>query len=66
MKLKLLALVMGTVGTTAMTACSKCKVCTKENEAEVRLCEKDYDSQTEYGFAVDVMEADGYNCKESF
>lgn len=66
MKLKLLALLLGTVGITALGACSKCKVCTKENSPEVRLCEKDYGSQTEYGFAVDVKEADGYTCNESF
>ena len=65
MKLKMLALLIGTVGITGMSACTKCKVCTKESSPEVRLCEKDYDTDTEYGFAIDTQEAQGYECKES-
>lgn len=48
-----------------MSACTKCKICTKESSPEVRLCEKDYGSSTEYGLAVDAREAQGYTCKES-
>lgn len=65
MKMKLIALLIGASGVTGMSACTKCKVCTKESAAEVRLCEKDYGSKTQYGLAVDAMEAQGYSCKES-
>jgi hypothetical protein len=40
----------------------KCEVCTKENSPEVRICEDDYDSNTEYGLVLDITEASGYNC----
>lgn len=65
MKLKLMALIIGAAGITGMSACTKCKVCTKENADEVRLCQKDYSSNTAYGLAVDAREAAGYTCKES-
>jgi len=48
-----------------MSSCSKCQVCTKTSEPEVRLCKGDYGTETEYGFAVDTREAQGYNCKAS-
>lgn len=63
--MKKLALFLAVAGTVGLTACSKCKICTKESSAEVRLCEKDYDNKTSYGFAVDAQEALGYTCKES-
>lgn len=59
------ALFLAIAATVGFTACSKCKICTKESSAEVRLCEKDYDSKTAYGLAVDVQEGLGYTCKES-
>ena len=48
-----------------MASCAKCTVCTKSNETDVRICEKDYDSKTEYGFAIDVYEAQDYDCGKS-
>ena len=65
MKMKIIALIIGVAGITGMSACKKCKVCTKDNGPEVRLCEKDYGSNTEYGFAVDAKEAEGYDCKDA-
>ena len=47
------------------SSCAKCKVCTKKSEAEVRLCEKDYNSNTEYGLRIDSYENNGYACKTS-
>ena len=47
----------------SFSSCKKCQICTKDSEPEVRICEKDYDSQTAYGFALDVQEALGYNCR---
>jgi len=65
MKMKLIAVLIAAAGITGMSACTKCKICTKESSPEVRLCEKDYGSSTEYGLAVDAREAQGYTCKES-
>ena len=65
MKIQVMAILIGLAGITGMSACTKCKVCTKNNSPEVRLCEKDYNSETEYGAAVDAKEADGYDCTES-
>jgi hypothetical protein len=48
-----------------LSSCSKCQVCTKENSNEVRICEKDYNSNTAYGFTIDTYEASGYSCKGS-
>lgn len=43
-------------------ASCKCTTCKKDGGSKVRLCEKDYDSNTEYGFAVDAYEVMGYEC----
>ncbi len=64
--MKKVALFVAAAGVLSMAACTKCKVCTKENSPEVRLCEKDYDTETEFGFAVDAADAGGYTCTESF
>lgn len=64
--MKKVALFVAAAGMLSMAACTKCKVCTKESSPEVRLCEKDYGSETEFGLAVDAAEANGYNCTESF
>ena len=64
-KMKLIALIIGAAGITGMSACRKCKICTKESSLEIRLCEKDYGSKTEYGLAVDALELQNYTCKES-
>lgn len=45
------------------SSCSKCEVCTKDNSNEVRICQKDYKSNTAYGLALDAQEAGGYECK---
>lgn len=49
----------------AFTSCTKCQVCSKSNSNEVRICEKDYNSNTSYGFTIDTYEASGYTCKSS-
>ena len=54
-----LALVMAT----GFTSCRKCVVCTQSGADEVRVCEGDYDSNTEYGLVVDGLELGGYNCR---
>lgn len=46
-------------------SCSKCQVCTKESEPEIRVCQKDYGNNTQYGLALDAYEASGYSCKNS-
>ncbi len=48
-----------------MSSCAKCTVCSKSNETDVRICEKDYDSNTAYGLAIDVYEAQDYDCGKS-
>ena len=45
------------------SSCRKCQICTKANSDEHRICEKDYDSNTAYGLAIDAKELDGYECK---
>ena len=46
------------------TSCQKkCELCTQESELEIRICESDYDSNTEYGLALDVIEGSGYTCR---
>lgn len=63
--MKRVALFLGIAATVGFTACTKCKICTKEDSNEVRICEKDFDNQSEYGLAVDAQEFLGYTCKES-
>lgn len=50
----------------SVASCTKCTVCTKSGSTDVRLCEKDYNSNTAYGVAVDAYEYAGYNCYKSF
>ncbi len=45
------------------TSCRKCEICTKDSSPEVRVCEGDYGSKTEYGLTIDGLEAAGYNCR---
>jgi len=47
----------------AMTSCGKCQLCTQDSEPELRVCRGDYDNNTQYGLALDVYEAGGYECK---
>jgi hypothetical protein len=65
MKKVLFASMFGILFAAGMSSCSKCQVCTKPSEAEARLCKGDYSSETEYGFAVDAKEAQGFECKAS-
>ena len=48
-----------------ITSCSKCQLCKKNNSPEVKVCEKDYNTNTEYGVAVDGYKAQGYTCNNS-
>jgi hypothetical protein len=47
----------------ALASCSDCEICTKDSAPEIRLCESDYDSNTEYGLALDYHTANGYDCR---
>jgi len=47
------------------SSCTKCKVCTKTNSPEIRVCEKDYNTSTQFSLAVDGFQASGYVCKQS-
>ena len=47
----------------SFSSCRKCQICTKSSEPEVRVCQGDYKSNTEYGLAVDLLEGGGYNCR---
>ncbi|MFN8310488.1 MAG: hypothetical protein U0T73_11040 [Chitinophagales bacterium] len=47
-------------------SCQKCTVCTKSNATDVRICKKDYNSNTAYGAAVDIYKAMNYDCTESW
>lgn len=59
-KIALLALLVASVG---FVSCSKCVTCTKENADTHKVCEKNYNSNTAYGLAIDAYEAMGYKCK---
>ncbi len=63
--MKSVFMLLAAVSLFTFSSCKKCTVCTKSNEPDVRYCEKDYDSNTEYGIAIDLKEADGYDCKSS-
>ncbi len=65
MKKVLFASVVALFFTVGMSSCSKCQICTKPSEPEVRICKGDYNSETEYGFALDTKKAQGYSCKAS-
>lgn len=45
------------------SSCNKCQNCTKSSSPEIKICDKDYSNNTEYGLALDAYEAQGYNCK---
>jgi|GEM_PF-960934 len=54
---------MAIVISLGLTSCSRCEICTRDNSNEIRVCEKDYDTNTAFGFTVDTYEATGYKCK---
>jgi hypothetical protein len=45
------------------TSCKRCQVCTRSSSPTVRVCEKDYKNNAEYGITLDGYEAVGYTCK---
>lgn len=47
-----------------IASCGKCVTCRKDGGSKTRICEKDYDSNTAYGFAIDVQEAQGFECND--
>lgn len=63
MKKVLLASAMSAIILMCFSSCRKCEVCTKESEPEVRVCEGDYGSKTEYGLTIDGYELAGYECR---
>lgn len=46
-----------------LSSCTDCDICTKDSSPEIRICEDDYSSSTEYGLALDLREAQGYDCR---
>ena len=65
MKKLVLLSAMSVIIITGFASCNKCQICTKESSNEIRVCQKDYSNNTEYGLALDSYEADGYSCKSS-
>jgi hypothetical protein len=63
MKKMYLSIAAAITMTMALGSCSKCVVCTKSASPEIRVCEKDYSSNTQYGVVVDGYELSGYSCK---
>ena len=59
----LLASAMSVIILMSFNSCRKCEICTKESSPEVRVCEGDYGTKTEYGLAIDALEFGGYNCR---
>jgi hypothetical protein len=51
--------------TLTLGSCAKCQTCEKNNADTVRVCEKDYSSNTAYGLKLDYYTALGYTCKNS-
>lgn len=62
MKNSTLFLAFGMFIVLGFTSCVKCQVCTQDSEPELRICDNDYDNNTQYGLALDVAEAGGYTC----
>ena len=63
MKKTFLFSVLTVIISLGFTSCRKCEICTKESEPEIRICEGDYGSNTEYGLALDALEAGGFKCR---
>lgn len=62
MKKVLITTVLALALFAGFSSCKRCQVCTKSSSPEVRVCEKDYNSNTLYGLALDGYEAQGYSC----
>ncbi len=63
MKNSIKLITLAVFATVGISSCTQCQICTKTSEPEIRFCEDDYDSNTQYGLAIDVAEAGGYTCK---
>lgn len=63
MKNSILALSITTFTVIALSSCGKCQICVKDGANEVRVCEKNYDSNTAYGLALDYYEGMEYTCR---
>jgi hypothetical protein len=63
MKRSSLLIVSGLFIITGFTSCLKCQICTKDSEPELRVCRNDYNTNTQYGAALDAYEIVGYDCK---
>ncbi len=64
--MKKIVMILSVAGLMFASSCTKCTTCTKSNGPDVRFCEKDFGSHTEYGLAIDAAEGQGYNCKKTF
>ena len=53
------------VATIAISAssCTHCDSCSKSGQPTFKLCEKDFDSNTEYNLAKTGYVAQGYDCR---
>lgn len=63
MKNKIFTTVFASIFILGLASCRKCEICTKESEPEIRICEGDYNNNTEYGLTLDGLEAQGYKCR---
>jgi NADH:ubiquinone oxidoreductase subunit F (NADH-binding) len=45
-----------------LSSCQKCTVCEKGSEPDVRICEDDYNNDSQYREAITDKEADGFSC----
>lgn len=57
---------MALIATAGFASCTKCTTCTQQQGSDVRVCEKDYNTNAEYGTAIDFYETAGYNCFKSW
>lgn len=46
----------------AVSSCSKCTTCTKTNSPQLKYCQKDYASKSDYDNAVAATTLLGYDC----
>jgi hypothetical protein len=63
--MKNVIIALGALVLLGASSCAKCTVCKKDGQNDVRICEKNYDSNTGYGLAIDIYEAQNYTCKKS-
>jgi hypothetical protein len=51
--------------TLVFSSCSKCTTCSPETGSDVKFCESDYSTSSEYDEAVNLYEGTGYSCTQS-